>query len=325
MPPFEVHSPTSAAQAATLYERLDEAMYIAGGTDLLVNLKHGLHRPSHLISLSGIAELKEISQEPDGTLRIGAGNSLHRVANNPLVVEGAPGLARAASVVAGPQHRRMGTIGGNVMLDTRCLFYNQSASWRNAIGYCLKRDGDWCHVIGSAKACVAAQSSDTVPMLIALGAQLVVHAQEGPQILELESLFTKDGRLERVHAVKPGALVTEIRIPPRAAGHRSTYRKVRQRDSIDYPMLGVAVSAAFDGSALTHLSIVLGAMLPRPRRLGKLDGFLGAPLTDQAIEQIAERAYKAARPVANIAAAPEWRREMARVELDQALRDVRGR
>ena len=143
MPPFELHLPTTASEAVDLRSALPESMYIAGGTDLLPNLKHRLHAPQHLVSLSEVEGLDAISMAHDGTLEIGARSTLHAIATSELLLQEVPGFPEAAGVVAGPQHRQMGTIGGNVMLDTRCLFYNQTAEWRTALGNCLKKDGDW--------------------------------------------------------------------------------------------------------------------------------------------------------------------------------------
>ena len=171
MQPFEVHLPSTADEAARMRAELPDSMYVAGGTDLLPNIKHGLFTPRHLVSLSHIDGFKGICADEDGTLHIGAGTPLDRIAHS---AEVPPGLSLAASTVAGPQHRRMGTIGGNIMLDTRCLFYNQTQQWRQALGYCLKAEGTFCHVIGSGKKCVAAHSADTVPVLIALDASIEV-------------------------------------------------------------------------------------------------------------------------------------------------------
>lgn len=319
MPGFEVHLPQTVADAVALRAELPESMYVAGGTDLLVNLKHRLHAPRHLVSLAAVQGFGGVTTDDDGTLRIGAGTTLHDLATSEIVGAEVPGLAEAAGLVAGPQHRRMGTIGGNVMLDTRCLFYNQTEHWRQSIGYCLKKDGDWCHVIGSRKSCVAAQSSDTVPMLIAVGASLEVVDVEGARTVPLREVFTKDGRFDHVHTLDPRALVTAVVIPPRPPGHRSVYRKVRSRGSIDYPQLGVAIAASFDGSVVTSLEVVLGAMLPQPKRLRSMDKAVGQPLDEALIADLAEHGFKQARPQTQLHGSPDWRRHMARVELRRGL------
>lgn len=319
MPPFEVHLPRTADEAVAMRHGLSRAMYVAGGTDLLPNLKHELHHPEHLVSLAQVEGLAGISLLPDGTLRIGASTTLHDIATSAIVQAEVPGLALAASLVAGPQHRRMGTIGGNVMLDTRCLFYNQSAQWREALGRCLKAEGTWCHVIGSAKACVAAQSSDTVPMLVACDARIEVLDLDGRSEVPLRGLWTKDGRFDENRQLPPESLLTAVLVPPRAAGHRSTYRKVRARAAVDYPQLGVAAVAAFDGGVCTALEIVIGAMLPHPKRLENLGAAVGSRLEDAVVEALAEQAFKQARPQPQLHGDPSWRRHQARVETRRAL------
>ncbi|MBA2320549.1 MAG: FAD binding domain-containing protein [Deltaproteobacteria bacterium] len=322
MPAFEVHKPRTAHDAVLLRATLPDSLFVAGGTDLLPNLKHWLHQPKHLVSLLDLPELRGITREADGTLHLGAAVTLHEMATSPLLAE-IPALPLAASLVAGPQHRRMGTIGGNVMLDTRCLFYNQSEEWRKAVGYCLKKDGDWCHVIGSGKSCVAAQSSDTVPVLLGLGARIRYVTSEGPAEVAIVDLYEKDGRIDRARNIPPSALVTGIAIPPRASGHRSTYRKVRTRAAVDYPQLSIAVITSFDGSILTDLSVVVGALLPQPK-IVDLDGMTGVALDDAAIAAIAERVFKQVKPQTNLHGAPEWRRHLARVETARALAQLRA-
>ncbi|MEQ1503257.1 MAG: FAD binding domain-containing protein [Myxococcota bacterium] len=324
MPPFEVHLPRSAAEAHALVAGLPRALYVAGGTDLLPNLKHGLDAPAHLVSLAQVDELRGIAISADGTLRIGAGTTLHAIATDPTIADALPALAVAAGSIAGPQHRRMGTIGGNVMLDTRCLFYNQSEHWRTSIGYCLKASGTWCHVIGSAKACVAAQSSDTVPVLVAADASIAVITADGPTTVPLRGLWTKDGRIDRNRTLPPGALVTGIVVPPRAPGHRSTYRKVRTRGAVDFPQLGIAAIAAFDGSTCAGLELVIGAMLPHPKRVENLGFAIGTALGDDVIAEVADQVFKQARPQPQVHGDPAWRRHLARVETVRALVTLRG-
>lgn len=324
MPEFQVHLARSAAEAVALRSTLPGSLYVAGGTDLLPNLKHQLHAPAHLVSLEH-AGLAGIALEPDGTLRIGAGTTLHAVATDDTVRRELPGLARAASLVAGPQHRRMGTLGGNVMLDTRCLFYNQSLHWRTSLGYCLKAEGTWCHVIGSAKACVAAQSSDTVPVLVAADARIeVLLPGNVTGQVPLRSLWTKDGRVDENRTLPAEALVTAIVVPPRASGHRSTYRKVRSRAAIDFPQLGVALIGAFDGDRCVSLEVVVGATMPFPKRVDHLDPLLGVPLDDAVIERIADHVYRQVKPQPQLHGDVAWRRHMARVETRRGLQQLRS-
>lgn len=315
LPPFTYHRPKTAAEAVRIAsEHGKEAMYVAGGTDLLPNLKHRLHRPAHLVSLQGLDELVGIEALEGGGFRIGAGTSLQAVADGVPIAA----LATAAGAIAGPQHRRMGTLGGNVMLDTRCLFYNQSEEWRRALDFCLKKDGDFCHVLGSPASCVAAQSSDTVPVLIALGATLEVEGPDGPAELLLEDLFTTDGRFDRRVTLAPGALVTAIRIGPHRG--RSVYRKVRARGAVDFPQLGVAVVGELDGDVVRSLDVVVGAILPKPKRIRKLDVMVGQPLD---VEAVADQVFRQVKPQRSIHGDAAWRRHMARVETRRALETLR--
>ena len=324
MPEFQVALPSTTQEAARLMSELDGAMFIAGGTDLLPNLKHALHQPSHLISLSGIPEMSGIAMDADGTLHIGASTTLDTIASSAVVHSALPGLAVAAASVAGPQHRNMGTIGGNIMLDTRCLYYNQSLQWRKSLGYCLKKDGDWCHVIGSKATCVAAHSADTPPVLLATGAVLNFETPDGPVEVSLEQLYKQDGRYLKNHSIDRNTLLTGITVPPRAPGHRSTYRKVRARDSVDFPQLGLGLAAGFDGETCTELVAVVSAVMPKPKFLKKMDQAVGTSLDDATIEALAEAAFKQVRPQSSIHGSPAWRRHMARVEMKRGLQALRA-
>jgi 4-hydroxybenzoyl-CoA reductase subunit beta len=320
MPEFELQLPRTPAEAVALRASLPDSLYVAGGTDLLPNLKHHLRAPKALVSLARVEGLDAIERQPDGGFRLGARVTLHRLATSELLQRELPGLSLAASLVAGPQHRLMGTLGGNIMLDTRCLFYNQSREWREALGYCLKAEGTWCHVIGSAKACVAAQSSDTVPVLVGLGASVEVLAPDGStRHVPLRELWTKDGRVDRNHTVPDGSLVTAVLVPAPAPGHRSTYRKVRTRAAVDYPQLGIAAVAAFEGEQCTALDVVIGAMLPHPKLMTGLEGALGTRWTDSVVEHLAEAVFKQARPQPQLHGDPTWRRHLARAETRRAL------
>lgn len=316
---FSFTAATSPEEAVRHWHAAPDSAYIAGGTDLLPNLKHRIVRPRQLIGLAG-ALPTGWHQEGDW-LAIGAGTKLADLATCSAL----PAIARAASLVAGPQLRNMGTIGGNVMLDTRCLFLNQSHTWRASLGHCLKADGTWCHVVGGPKTCVATQSSDTVPALIAHGAQLRFLGKDGPHDVELAELFRFDGM--KNHTITAGDLLTHIRVPLPPEGHRATYEKVRTRGAIDFPQLGVAIAGVFSGTGeacvATTLSIVIGAVNPQPREVKGIEAFIGVPLTDACIRDIGELVHKRIRPQASVHGDPAWRRLMARVVTERALRDLR--
>lgn len=317
---FAYHHARTPEEAVALHAALPEARYIAGGTDILPNIKHRILRPQHLIGIA--AALPSGWQEADdGSLTIGAGTTLSALARcAPL-----PALADAAAQIAGPQIRNMGTLGGNILLDTRCLFYNQTEFWRKSLGYCLKAEGDWCHVIGGPKTCVATQSADTVPLLLALDARLTLLGADGPRALSLRALYRFNG-MDHL-AIAPGELLTHVTVPPRPEGHRASYRKLRTRGAIDFPQLGVAISGVFEGTGpaatASALDIVVGAVNPQPRPVRKLNGHLGAALTDDRIAEIAALVHQQTRPVAAVHGDTAWRRHMAGVFTRRALTALR--
>lgn len=322
MPPFDLVMPDTVQGAVNAKAQSGESLFVAGGTDLLPNLKHQLHSPKLLVDLSRVEGLSGIDDDGQGGLRIGAMTRLHDVVHHPLVGARAPALALAASLIAGPQHRRMGTLGGNVLLDTRCLFYNQTEAWRAAIGFCLKRDGTHCHVSGSPKGCVAAQSSDTVPVLTALGASIEATLPDLATVrVPLEQLFGKDGRYDQMFQLPPGSLLTAVVVPAPAHRQVSTYRKVRSRAAVDFPQVGVAVSLQHVGSGVSDLVIVLGAMLPAPRRIEFPDV---NNLDDAAVDAVVARVLKQCRPMTSVHGDIAWRRHMAGVETRRALLQLRS-
>ncbi len=317
LPPFVVVQPETAEQAVAAWH--PEAVYMAGGTDLLPNLKHGLGAPKQVISLAKLPRGGIVIESEQ--LVVCASTTLSELATSVLVRGLVPQLARAASLVASPQIRNAGTLGGNVLLDTRCLFYNQTAFWRKALGHCLKAEGDWCHVIGGPKTCVAAQSSDTVPVLLGLDASIELLSASGARVLALRDLFRFNG-MDHLK-LEPGELLTRVFIPKPAAGFRGTYEKLRVRDSIDFPQLGLAISGTWQGKTPTSLDIVVGAAGPIPKPIQKLEAFCGQELTDQGIEAIAELVRKGTRPNEAIHGDPTWRRQMSVVMTRRALTALR--
>ncbi len=292
-------------EALSLYE--PGAVYVAGGTDILPNVKHRLVRPSRAIAIGGIPGGIELGD----ALVIGATTSLQSIADSDAVRQLVPPLAQAAGLVAGPQIRNMGTLGGNVLLDTRCLYLNQTEAWRTALGYCLKAEGTWCHVVGGPKTCVAAQSSDTVPVLLALDARLRLLGPSGRRELAIRDLYRFNG-MDHL-SIEKGELLTEIVVPRPAVDFRGSYQKLRTRDSIDFPQLGLAIVAEVHDGALGALQIVVGAANPQPKPLRGLEAFVGQPLSTGNIEAIADLVYKQTRPQGSVHGSEAWRRQMARV------------
>lgn len=321
--PFTYHRPSTVDEALSLLaEHEGDVMPIAGGTDLVPNMKHRLFTPSHLVALKAIEAMHGIEEDGEGGLRIGACETLDAVASDPLVRERYPSLARACSEISGPQLRRMGTIGGNLCLDTRCTYYNQTFFWRKALGYCLKKDGDTCHVIPGGTRCVAAHSADTPPVLMTLGASAEIAGPEGRRTVEVSDFFTSDGVWNR--RMEAGELVTSIRVPASEPGTRTSFQKLRQRNSIDFPILNVAVAARLDEEGVIRdLRIVASAMNSYPRVVGRLEeAAIGNRLTDSVIEAVATQAYRQCHPLENIVVDTEWRRAMVPVLVRRALREI---
>ena len=325
--PFRYHRPDTVEDAVALLAGFgDDAMPMAGGTDLMPNMKHRLFTPGHVVSLNRIAAMKGVALSPTGShLRIGALETLADVSANLLVRRHFPGLADAAGLVAGPQLRNMGTIGGNVCLDTRCTYYNQTEFWRGALGYCLKKDGTVCHVTRVGAKCVAAHSADTPPNLIALGAGLTLAGPGGVRTIPAAEFFITDGIWNTRRA--RDEILTEIRIPVGGPGRRSAYRKLRQRHSIDFPLLSVAAVGDFDeNGAVERINGVVSALGARPRVLAGWDEIaVGERLGRRVIDALADRAYAQCRPLENIIVDAEWRRAMVRIYVKRALSELAGK
>jgi len=324
LPPYRYHRPDSVARALELLgEHAGDVLPVAGGTDLVPNMKHRLFEPGHLVALKGIEEMRGFREE-EGWIRIGAAETLTAVATHPEVRRRFPALAAAAGHVAGPQLRNMGTLGGNLCLDTRCTYYNQTEFWRRALGYCLKKDGDTCHVTRVGKKCVAAHSADTPPVLMTLGAVALLEGPDGRRELPVRDFFVADG-VENTQR-RPDELVTAIRVPLDAAKRKMAYAKLRQRASIDFPLLTVAVSAEVDPDGVVRdIHGVVTGLGSRPRELtGWEDIAVERRLDDEVLEALAERAHKQCHPLENIIVDTEWRRAMVPVYVRRALEELRA-
>jgi len=324
LPAFELRQPESLPEAlALLAEAGPSAALLAGGTDLLPNLKHELLTPRLVVSLSRVEELRGLRRETDGSLRIGAMTPLAELAESGLVREHAPALAQAASLVAGPQLRRRGTLGGNLLLDTRCQYYNQTYFWRSALGFCLKKDGTACHVVAGGSRCVAAASADTAPALMTLGAVLEIAGPEGRRSVALDDFFTGDGIHNR--RLQAQEILVGVQVPPTGPGHRGAYGKLRERGSIDFPLLGVAVRLELASAGeVVDADVVLTALAARPRRVSgaaaRLRGVRAeARELEAAAEAVADAAHRQCRTLPNIPGDHEWRGEMVRVYVRRTL------
>lgn len=320
LPKFAVETPATVGEALAALAKSQRALVVAGGTDLLPNLKHRLAEPELVVSLERVAELRGI-REDGGALVLGAMTRLDEVARDARVRAKAPALAAAAGIVASPQIRRMGTLGGNVMLDTRCRYVNQTHFWRKALGYCIKKDGTVCHVVLGGQRCVAAASNDTAPALMTLGAELVFRGPGGERRLAVDQLYKGDGVYNKT--AQPGELLVEVRVPQQAAGHRGAYGKLRERGSFDFPQLGVAVRLDADGGAVTDADVAVVALQARPMRVkGAADALRGAKLDatfEAAARAAADLAAKQCRPMPNVPGDPDYRRAMVPVYVRRTL------
>jgi 4-hydroxybenzoyl-CoA reductase subunit beta len=324
--PYEYHRPERLDDAlALLSEHGTAAMPIAGGTDLVPNMKHGLFTPEHLVSLRRVVELQGFEEEGDGSLRIGAAESLDSVSRHPAVLARWPMLADACARISGPQLRRAGTIGGNICLDTRCTYYNQTWFWRKSLGFCLKKDGDTCHVVKGGTRCVAAHSADGATALCALGAELEIAGPDGRRRrVPIDAFFTSDGVWNR--RMEPGEILVTIRLPVPAPGTRGAFRKLRVRNSIDFPLANIAGVAELDGERrVTALRLYVSGMGSYPRKVGKVEEIArGKELTQEVIESVSDQAYRQCHPLASITVDAEWRRAMVPVMTRRVLREISG-
>jgi 4-hydroxybenzoyl-CoA reductase subunit beta len=321
LPTYTYHRPRRLDEAlALLGDGTDGALPIAGGTDLVPNMKHGLFTPARLVALRQLPELKGIRVE-GGELVIGAAETLTAVAGHAEVRTRAPSLARAAGLVAGPQLRNMGTIGGNLCLDTRCTYYNQTFFWRDALGYCLKKDGDTCHVTKVGKKCVAAHSADSPPVLMTLDASVDLASAAGERTIPVADYFIADGIWNNVR--RADEVLVRVRIPAAAPTLRTAYQKLRQRNAIDFPLLSVAVAADVRDDVVAELRIVVSALGSRPRVLTGLEKVAhGERLSAEVIDAVAQRAWQQCHPLTNIIVDPDWRRAMVPVFVRRALADL---
>jgi len=321
LPGFRYRAPRTIDEAAAwLAEDPSNTMLVAGGTDLLPNMKRRQQTPTTLIGLRSVATLSDITT--DRGLAIGAGVTLSRLVNDPRVRAAYPGLHQAAAQVATPHLRNMGTIGGNLCLDTRCTYYDQNYEWRKSIDFCLKKDGATCWVATSSPKCLAVSSSDTAPMLQALGATVTLVSAGGHRELPVADLYANDG----MHYLTRRAdeVMAAVSLPD-ASGWRSAYWKLRRRGAFDFPVAAAAVAVRLDGPRVDEVRIVLGAVASRPLAATRAEALLkGQVLDDEVIGQAAKAAAEIAKPMDNTDFELVWRKKMVHSLVTYALQEVRG-
>ena len=323
LPAFTYLAPRTLEQAVrAVADAGPDAMLVAGGTDLYPNMKRRQFEPRTLVGLRAVGELRGVRGTARQGVRIGACTTLTAVATHPELAGAYGGLATAAGLVSSPQLRNMGTLGGNVCVDTRCNYYNQSYEWRQAIGFCMKRDGDICLVAPGSPRCWAVSSSDTAPVLWSLGAHVRLVGPGGERTVPIAALYQDDG----IRYLSKGAdeILTELVLPP-AEGWRSAYLKLRRRGSFDFPILGVAAAVRLEGDVVREARIVLGAVASLPREAPRAAAMLlGRRLTGEVIEAAADAAAGPARPLDNTDLTHPYRKKVARVFVARALARVAG-
>jgi 4-hydroxybenzoyl-CoA reductase subunit beta len=318
--PFELHRPATVEEAVRIATDLSGKFdFLAGGTDLLPNYKMHLNLKPHLVALEDVSELSGHSLH-----RLGAMERLARLEDDPALLAAYPGLADALGELATPLVRASGTVGGNLLLETRCFFFNQSYFWRSSLGFCLKADGDRCHVVPQKERCYATFSGDLAPPLLTLDAEVEIAGPEGRRRIPLPRLYDADGDGIRRHRLSPGELVVAVHLPSTAAGQRGRYKKLRVRPSYDFPELGVAVAGRWEDGRVERLRLAVGGVETYPRRFDELtEPLIGSPLSEPKIRALAEELTRQLRPVHNTFLLPDYRRRMVGVYVRRALVEAR--
>jgi len=323
LPEFTLRRPASLAEAIALLAADPQARLIAGGTDLLPNLRRGLERPPVLIDLSGLRGFAGLEQDGDGSLLLGGGLTLAQIASDRLIGECLPALAQAAGAAAAPTHRSAATLGGNLCQDTRCVFYNQSEWWRASNGYCLKRGGDTCHVAPQGNRCHAAFSGDLAPVLLALGAQAELVSAGGTRWLPLQDLYRDDGAAHLTLAA--GELLARVRVPAAARGQRSGYRKARVRQSIDFPLAAAGMSLVLEQGIVKSLAVGLSGTNSHPLLLQGTADLTGGAVDDELLRKLGKLVQQQVSPMRSTVTPSNYRRQVAATLVQRLLRELADR
>lgn len=319
LPSFQLLRPKTIDDAVALLDKHDgEVKMVAGGTDVLPSMKQKLFTPPYVMDLRGVSELRGIRNVPGQGVEIGALTTLSAIEHSPIIRKDYPVLYEAVRTVASPVLRNMGTLGGNICLDTRCLWYNQSLLWRKSCGFCLKKDGDLCHVAPGGNFCWATFSGDTPPALLCLGAEIEIATSHGVRRTPLSEFYVNDG-IVRLNLAQ-NEIVTRVYLPESAAGWRGSYHKLRVRGSIDYPLAGVAVALKMNKGRVEDARVAITALNPAPFLVKDADAqLIGMAPDEELAERIGEMAARTAKPLTTSALTPEYRREMARVFTKRAV------
>ncbi|GAB4153951.1 MAG: xanthine dehydrogenase family protein subunit M [Planctomycetota bacterium] len=322
LPEFTLHRPRTPEEAVSLFAEVGgDARYVAGGTDLFPNMKRRQQTPSHVISLARIESLSGVRELPDGAFEIGAMTTLAELERHEALRRAHPAFVRAVREISTPLLRNTGTIGGNLLLDTRCTYYDQTLEWRESIDFCMKKDGAICWVAPGSKRCYAVQSSDTVPVVTAIDAEVELLGPSGGRRVACADLYRDDGIAYLTK--EPGELLVSLRLQP-PGGARASYLKLRRRGSFDFPILGVGACLWFDGSLVARANVRIGGAgswaIPATETEKAL---VGREPTDEVLAEAAALAMKPARAMDNTDLDARWRRKMAPIFVARALAECR--
>ncbi|MEW6671365.1 MAG: xanthine dehydrogenase family protein subunit M [Thermodesulfobacteriota bacterium] len=320
LPKFEYVEPRDLKEASAILNKEDGARIFAGGTDLLVNMKHRVETPALLVNLKKIPDLNFI-QVNGGEVRIGALTPLKKIYNHPFIADKLPGLASAASAVGSYHHQTMGTIGGNVCQQNRCKFFNQSLQWRSSRDLCLKAGGETCHVVKNKRSCYSTYCGDTAPALLVMEARAVIESQGGSKEIALESLFSGDGK--RPLSMQKGEILTQIIIPKDAVEGFSVYTKIANRESIDFPIVGASLWASPERS---DFRVAYTAVDRKPLRAKKAEEALkGSKIDQQLLEKAEGLVLEEAKPVNTSVYPSAYKRKLIKTLFAAMINQVMGR
>jgi 4-hydroxybenzoyl-CoA reductase subunit beta len=323
LPRLNYLRPRSIEEATELAAKTRGAMFIAGGTDLLPNLKRRQFDASTLISLNALPDGRRVEGDAERGVTVGAGVTLDELAHHHALKGPFRALAQACGSVSTPQVRYMGTLGGNLLVDPRCNYYNQTHAWRKAVGFCMKKDGDICLVARSSPRCWAVSSSDSAPVALALNAHIVLQSVKGPRRIPAADLYKDDGI--DYTTKKADEIITGVELPAVEGRMTSAYWKLRRRPSFDFPILGVAVAIEWDDGMIRKARGALGAVGSRPVDISSfLAPLQGARPAEDLIAEVAQSADKPSRPLDNTDLSHYWRKRMSKVYIERALREACG-
>ncbi len=325
MPAFDYVRPESLEEACAVLERHgSEAMILAGGTDLLVSLKQRVFTPKCVVDVKRIPELRKLEFDEEAGLTVGASTSLWELSQSDVVCAHYTAISEAALSVAAIAQQTMGTVGGNLCLDTRCWYFNQSEMWRGTLGPCLKMGGDACFVVKEATECYANYSGDTAPAFMAYGAEARIAGPQGVRVIPVDELYSGDGKVPI--SLQLGEVLVDVRVPVPVSGVASAYQKYRLRESVDFPLAGVAVSFRLESDKFADVRVVMTAVGCAPERSSRVEEILaGSPPTDEVIAKASKAARSQARPLKTTVMPPPHRKKMVELIVKDAIQSAVSR